>query len=159
MIEHCPELVTLEVLRLQPADNIEHTASYAFEHCPKLANLTIHQDEDCNTRTSLMVAIVQAMPQDTLVFLEVFTVDGNHPECLEARMKDVLLYRWVSKELRVANVQDLDDMTVTKPKTDYPAATITEEQKKVKTPSGRLYRKIQFLKKPKSLQLSLSVED
>ncbi|KAF9104657.1 hypothetical protein BGX29_001483 [Mortierella sp. GBA35] len=125
MIEHCPELVTLEVLRLQPADNIEHTASYAFEHCPKLAHLTIHQDEDCNTRTSLMAAIVQAMPQDTLV----------------------------------ANVQDLDDMTVTKPKTDYPAATITEEQKKVKTPSGRLYRKIQFLKKPKSLQLSLSVED
>ncbi|KAF9154133.1 hypothetical protein BG015_001767 [Linnemannia schmuckeri] len=219
MIDHCPEVVTLEVPVLDRGQDEGYVAQHIVHCCPKLANLSLHFDDNCDVSTSLMTEIIKGMPEDTLQsiyvegyhdhdtnladslqrhfgslvkvefedtghfdgyflqtilhgcqVLEVLSVDGRRAECFEVPLKDVLLYRWVSKALRVLqfavkfpNMQELDAMeipaSVSESKSKSKSGVITEAQKKGSTPLGKLYRKIQFLKNLENLQLQLSLDD
>lgn len=214
MIDHCPELISLEVPFIRRGQVCKHVSQHIVDSCPKLANLSLHFDDNVDICTSLMIEIIQNMPQETLqlIFvegyhdnhtaladsihrhflslvtiefeetrhfngyfletilhwcdvLEVLTVNSRRAECIDVRLKDVLLYKWESKSLRelrfvvqFPNMQEFDAMVVPSgSKSKY--GVITEEQKKAHTPLGKLYRKIRFLKDLENLQLDVSLED
>lgn len=216
MMDHCPEVVTLEVPVLERGQDEEYVSQHIVDCCPKLANLSLHFDDNCSVSTSLMTKIIERMPEDTLQsiyvegfhdrdtnladslqghfgslikiefeetryfdgyfletilhgcqVLEVLRVDGKRAECYDVPLKNILLYKWVSKSLRdlrfavkFPNMLELDAMEVPSgSKSKSEPAVITEIQKKASTPLGKLYRKIRFLKNLENLQLQLSVED
>ncbi|KAF8945528.1 hypothetical protein BGZ47_002473 [Haplosporangium gracile] len=219
MMDHCPEVVTLEVPVLDRGQDEKFVSQHIVDCCPKLADLSLHFDDSCDVSTSLMTEIIKSMPEDTLQsiyiegyhdydtnladslqkhfgslvkikfeearhfggyflrtilhgcqVLEVLNVDGRRAECFKVPLKDVLLYRWVPKGLRVLqlavkfpNMRELDAMvipaSVSEFKSKSKSGVITEAQKKGSTPLGKLYRKIQFLKNLENLQLQLSLEN
>ncbi|KAF9912478.1 hypothetical protein EC991_010565 [Linnemannia zychae] len=214
MAKHCPQLVTLEVPVLRRGQDKKAVAQHIVHCCPKLTHLTLHFDSIFDTCTSMIVKIIQAMPENTLqsVFiegyrdhdaaladsikrhygsltkiefeeaghfdgyflqtilsgcrvLEVLSVDGRRSECLEVRLKDVLLHEWVSKALRTLqfSVQfpNMRELNAMRARTGSPSkyGVITEKQKTGNTSLGKLYRKIRSLRNLESLRLHVSLED
>ncbi|KAK3837730.1 MAG: hypothetical protein JOS17DRAFT_771247 [Linnemannia elongata] len=216
IMDHCPEVVTLEIPVLERGQGEAYVSQHIVDCCPKLADLSLHFDDDCDVSTSLMTEIIKSMPENTLQsiyvegyhdhdtnladslqrhfgslikiefeetrhfdgyfleivlhgcqVLEVLTVDGRRAGCFGVPLKDILLYKWVSKSLRdlqfavkFPNMRELDAMEVPSgSKTKSKPGVITEAQKKGSTLLGTLYRKIRFLENLENLQLQLSLED
>ena len=75
MMDHCPEVVTLEVPVLQRSQDEEYVSQHIVDCCPKLADLSFHVDDNCDVSTSLMTEIIKSMPENTL---QSIYVEGYH---------------------------------------------------------------------------------
>ncbi|KAG0321413.1 hypothetical protein BGZ97_011411 [Linnemannia gamsii] len=78
MINHCPELVSLEVPFIRRGQFGEHVSLRIVDSCPKLANLSLHFDDNCDICTSLMTDIINRMPPNTLQSIFVEGYHDNH---------------------------------------------------------------------------------
>ncbi|KAG9064694.1 hypothetical protein KI688_002953 [Linnemannia hyalina] len=75
MMDHCPEIVTLEVPVLERGQDEDYVSQHIVDCCPKLADLSIHFDDNCDVSTSLMTDIIKNMPENTL---QSIYVEGYH---------------------------------------------------------------------------------
>ncbi|KAF9549185.1 hypothetical protein EC957_004485 [Mortierella hygrophila] len=75
MMDHCPEVVTLEVPVLECSLDEDYVSQHIVDCCPKLTDLSIHFDDSCDVSTSLMTEIIKNMPENTL---QSIYVEGYH---------------------------------------------------------------------------------
>ena len=77
MFAHCPALVHLEVPNLRLSSDGQEVARFIADHCPRLQRLDhVHSEEDPWT-TTMMVALITAMAQNTLVSLDYDGTEGE----------------------------------------------------------------------------------
>ncbi|KAF9091744.1 hypothetical protein BGX23_004893, partial [Mortierella sp. AD031] len=65
ILQHCPELVSMNVPSVQLTNSVDHTAAAITELCPKLNSLSQLGDGD-DIAEPLMMTIMDRLPQDTL---------------------------------------------------------------------------------------------
>ncbi|KAG0080315.1 hypothetical protein BGZ90_012754 [Linnemannia elongata] len=93
MMDHCPEVITLEVPVLERGQDEEYVSQHIVDCCPKLANLSLHFDDNCSVSTSLMTKIIERMPEDTLqsIYVEGFhDRDSNLADSLQGHFGSLI---------------------------------------------------------------------
>lgn len=65
ILDHCPEIVSMNIPIIQPFSDKEQAAATILNLCPKLSNLSLHEQSDTISE-QVLFAILGVMPKDTL---------------------------------------------------------------------------------------------
>ncbi|KAG0293210.1 hypothetical protein BGZ96_003151 [Linnemannia gamsii] len=65
ILDHCPEIVSMNIPIIQPFSDREQAAAAILDLCPKLRNLSLHEHSDTISE-QVLFAILGVMPKDTL---------------------------------------------------------------------------------------------